>query len=89
MNVTLGAGRTFRLVWAVLLLVWCGLAVVWGVRLLSGSGNGVSNAGSLALAGGSAFLALAHLDRNSQRQRAWMLLAILLIAVSLIVLLRL
>jgi hypothetical protein len=59
-------GRS-RLLWMVLLMVWCALVGVWSARLLTDSASDLSDFGSLALAIGSAFLALTHFDRNVRR----------------------
>jgi hypothetical protein len=78
-------GRS-RLLWMVLLMVWCALVGVWSPRLLTDSASDLSDFGSLALAIGSAFLALTHLDRNVRRQRIWLIVGSVLIGVSLVLL---
>ena len=82
MNVTLSGKRGLRLVWGILLISSIALVGAWTVRILIRSEGRLSNAGSLALAVGSAFLALAHFDRNASRRRAWMILSFLLAFLS-------
>lgn len=81
---TLPIVRSARLTfWSVLLLVWGGLAIFWTWRILSDAGGNGLHIGSLALAIGSAFLALYHID--AARRRVWITLAVLFIGASLLI----
>ena len=84
MNVPDLASSSSRRTYKALLIVFCGLTLLWSVLLVFSWGSSVSNVASLAVAIGSSLLILAHLDRNAHRKRVWMLTAFPLIAVSLI-----
>lgn len=77
---------TSRRLWWLLLVVWCLLALVWMAFLVARPDDSVSHGGSLALALGSGFLAIWHLDSNARRRRSWMVLAWLLIGAAWVLL---